>query len=62
MNVLRLASLPPLTTRCSRRPRPGAWRLLLPLAFGLQLACSGRGGPEEQDRPTPPIGEREGWS
>ena len=48
MNTLRLASRLSITAFGSRRPRAGAWRLLLPLAFGLQLACSGRGGPEEK--------------
>lgn len=48
MNTLRLASRPPINALGSGRLRSGAWKLLIPLAVGLQLACSGRGGPEEE--------------
>lgn len=47
MKTLHSASRTPIRASGFGRPRSGAWKLLIPLAFGLQLACSGRGGPEE---------------
>ena len=46
MKNLRFSQRLPAMALNPKSPRQGAWTLLIPLAFGLQLACSGRNPPE----------------
>ncbi len=46
MQNLRFAQRLPAAALYPRSPRQGAWTLLIPLAFGLQFACSDRNAPE----------------